>query len=114
MGLEKAVRTPVNFSFWARGETEDCYQGLDIIDHAKAFAALHGDRYVAAPEQERRDALVAYALPKNSSGSGQGRAGEYGRASSNRPPFSRRRAREKVSSQRALGKRTGAPRRQTA
>ena len=51
---------------------------------------------------------------QNSSGSGQGRAGEYGRASSNRPPFSRRRAREKVSSQRALGKRTGAPRRQTA
>ena len=44
---------------------EDCYQGLDIIDHAKAFAALYGDRYVAAPEQERRDALVAYALPKN-------------------------------------------------
>ena len=44
---------------------EDCYQGLDIIDHAKAFAALHGDRYVAVPEQERRDALVAYALPKN-------------------------------------------------
>ena len=22
MGLEKAVRMPVNFSFWARGETE--------------------------------------------------------------------------------------------
>ena len=44
---------------------EDCYQGEDIIDHAKAFAAEYGDRYVAAESEARCRALVEFALPKN-------------------------------------------------
>ncbi len=44
---------------------EDCYHGGDIMDHAKAFAEIYGDRYVNADEKERRDALVAFALPQN-------------------------------------------------
>ncbi len=47
---------------------EDSYHGQDIIDHAKAFAALYGDKYVDAPEEERRQALVDYALPLNIAG----------------------------------------------
>ncbi len=54
---------------------EDAYQGMDIVEHAKAFAAENGDRYVDADAKTRRDALVAYALPKNieglEAGSGQ-------------------------------------------
>ena len=44
---------------------EDCYQGTDILDHAREFAKLYGDKYVNAPEEERRRALVEYALPLN-------------------------------------------------
>ena len=44
---------------------EDCYHGLDIVDHAKAFAQEYGDKYVEADSRVRRDALIAYALPKN-------------------------------------------------
>ena len=44
---------------------EDCYQGMDILDHAREFAKLYGDKYVNAPEEERRQALVDYALPLN-------------------------------------------------
>ena len=44
---------------------EDCYQGMDILDHAREFAKLYGDKYVNAPEEERRKALVDYALPLN-------------------------------------------------
>lgn len=44
---------------------EDAYHGADIIDHAKAFIALHGDSYLDKDSRERRDALIAYALPKN-------------------------------------------------
>ena len=44
---------------------EDGYQGGDIKDHAKAFADINGDKYVNASEQERKDALVAYALEIN-------------------------------------------------
>lgn len=47
---------------------EDAYKGADIIEHAKNFAAEYGDKYVEAESQNRRDALVAYALPKNISG----------------------------------------------
>ena len=47
---------------------EDAYKGADIIEHAKNFAAEYGDKYVEAESQDRRDALVAYALPKNISG----------------------------------------------
>lgn len=44
---------------------EDAYHGEDITEHAKAFAEINGDKYVNATDKERRDALVAYALPKN-------------------------------------------------
>ncbi len=44
---------------------EDAYQGADIVEHAKNFAEIHGDKYVNSTNQERRDALVAYALPIN-------------------------------------------------
>ncbi len=44
---------------------EDAYHGEDILAHAKAFAELNGDRYVSVSDKERRDALVAFALPKN-------------------------------------------------
>ncbi len=44
---------------------EDSYHGGDIIDHAKAFAEIHGDSYVNKDEKERRKALVDFALPKN-------------------------------------------------
>ncbi len=47
---------------------EDSYHGQDIIDHAKAFAAIHGDKYVNATQEERRQALVDYALPLNIQG----------------------------------------------
>ncbi len=47
---------------------EDAYQGADIVEHAKNFAAIHGDKYVSATPEERREALVAYALPLNIEG----------------------------------------------
>ena len=47
---------------------EDSYHGADIVEHARNFAALYGDRYVDAPEAERRQALVDFALPKNIQG----------------------------------------------
>lgn len=47
---------------------EDAYHGQDIIDHAKNFAEINGDKYVNAESSERRKALVAFALPKNIQG----------------------------------------------
>lgn len=47
---------------------EDSYHGQDIIDHAKAFAEIHGDKYMSASQEDRRKALVDYALPLNISG----------------------------------------------
>ena len=47
---------------------EDSYHGADIIAHAKAFADIHGDKYVNMDEAERRKALVEFALPKNIQG----------------------------------------------
>lgn len=44
---------------------EDAYHGQDIIDHAKNFAEIYGDKYVDADQAERRKALVEYALPLN-------------------------------------------------
>lgn len=44
---------------------EDSYHGEDIIVRAKEFAEINGDKYIDAPEAERRKALVDYALPKN-------------------------------------------------
>lgn len=47
---------------------EDAYHGQDITDHAKAFAEIHGDKFVNVSEEERKAALVAYALPLNIAG----------------------------------------------
>ncbi len=47
---------------------EDGYKGADIIEHAKNFAAEYGDQYVDASQEDRRAALVNYALPKNIQG----------------------------------------------
>ncbi|NLX92587.1 MAG: arginine--tRNA ligase [Clostridiales bacterium] len=44
---------------------EDSYHGEDILQRAREFAEIHGDRFLNADEAERRKALVAYALPKN-------------------------------------------------
>ena len=47
---------------------EDGYHGADIIERAKEFAEIHGDEFVGKTEEERRDALVNYALPLNIEG----------------------------------------------
>lgn len=47
---------------------EDAYQGADITEHAENFINEYGDKYVDAPSDERRKALVDYALPKNIAG----------------------------------------------
>lgn len=47
---------------------EDMYQGADIIVHAENFAKEYGDKYVECDESERKEALVAFALPKNIQG----------------------------------------------
>ena len=47
---------------------EDSYHGADIIAHATAFADIHGDKYLTCSEEDRRKALVEFALPKNIQG----------------------------------------------
>lgn len=47
---------------------EDSYHGQDIIDHVEKFAEIYGDKYISATEEERRKALVDYALPLNIAG----------------------------------------------
>lgn len=47
---------------------EDVYLGMDIIEHAKNFLDINGDKLASAPEAERRKALVDYALPINIAG----------------------------------------------
>ena len=47
---------------------EDGYHGADITERAKEFASINGDAYVEASEEERRKALVDYALPLNIKG----------------------------------------------
>lgn len=44
---------------------EDGYHGEDIRDHAKEFIKINGDKYLTASSEERKEALVAYALEKN-------------------------------------------------
>lgn len=41
---------------------EEGYHGEDIWQTVRSFAEKHGDRYVHAPEEERRNALVSFAL----------------------------------------------------
>lgn len=44
---------------------EDGYHGDDIKERAAEFAEIHGDKYVEESEDERKKALVDYALEKN-------------------------------------------------
>ena len=44
---------------------ESFYQGADIKQRAEEFAAVHGDSFVNASLEERKAALVKFALPKN-------------------------------------------------
>ena len=44
---------------------EDSYHGEDIKERAQQFADIHGDKYMNATEEERRAALVEFALPLN-------------------------------------------------
>ncbi len=44
---------------------EDAYHGADIITHAENFAEIYGDKYVNVSDEERKKALVDYALPLN-------------------------------------------------
>lgn len=43
----------------------DCYQGLDIKELAEEFKEINGDKYMNTSEEERKKALVDFALPKN-------------------------------------------------
>ena len=47
---------------------EDSYHGADIIAHAQNFADIHKDEFIKVSEEERRKALVEFALPKNIKG----------------------------------------------
>ncbi len=47
---------------------EDGYHGDDITEHAKAFIEIEGDKYLETSAEERKAALVAYALEKNVDG----------------------------------------------
>lgn len=44
---------------------EDSYHGEDIIERAKQFREKYGDSYLEKSEDERRKALVDFALPLN-------------------------------------------------
>ena len=44
---------------------ENGYQGEDIKVGAAKFAEIHGDKFVNVDEQERKTALIEYALPLN-------------------------------------------------
>lgn len=47
---------------------EDAYHGEDIKVHAQNFAAIYGESYMDKPSEERKKALVDYALPLNIEG----------------------------------------------
>ncbi|MBQ2932098.1 MAG: arginine--tRNA ligase [Clostridia bacterium] len=44
---------------------EDGYHGDDIRQHAKAFIEIEGDKYLDESSEDRKKALVGYALEKN-------------------------------------------------
>lgn len=47
---------------------EDAYHGEDIVNHAKAFAEINGDKFADEDTEVRRQALCDFALPKNIEG----------------------------------------------
>ena len=65
-----ALSLDVRYQQIFRGENavelpEDSYHGADIMERAQEFAAEYGDAYLSKSEEERRKALVDFALPKN-------------------------------------------------
>lgn len=44
---------------------EDSYHGEDIRQRAEEFAAIHGDSFINAAENKRRQTLTDFALPRN-------------------------------------------------
>lgn len=44
---------------------EDSYHGEDIMERAKEFKDAYGDEFISKSEEERKKALVNFALPKN-------------------------------------------------
>lgn len=44
---------------------EDGYHGADIGERAREFAEINGDRYLHADSEERKNALVDFAMPRN-------------------------------------------------
>lgn len=47
---------------------EDVYKGVDIIEHVYNYYKINGDKLVNVNEEERKSALVEYALPINIEG----------------------------------------------
>ena len=47
---------------------EDGYHGADITERAEQFAKAKGDKYLNVSSEERKEALVKYALPLNIEG----------------------------------------------
>lgn len=44
---------------------EDGYHGEDITEHMKKYIELHGDKLLNVSSEERKEALISYALEKN-------------------------------------------------
>jgi len=44
---------------------EGGYMGQDVVEHAQNFKEIYGDRYINTSPEERRKALIDYALEKN-------------------------------------------------
>ena len=47
---------------------EDGYKGKDVTANAEAFIKEHGDKYVESEPEERRRALIDFAIPRNIQG----------------------------------------------
>ena len=47
------------------GFPEDAYHGLDIVELAQEIIERDGDKYLSLSEEERKDAFIAYGIPKN-------------------------------------------------
>ena len=44
---------------------EDGYHGHDIVERAEEYISINGDKLLEVSEEERKQALINYALPKN-------------------------------------------------
>ncbi|MGN0479833.1 MAG: arginine--tRNA ligase, partial [Hominenteromicrobium sp.] len=64
-GLSLSIRYQQLFAENPPELPEDSYHGEDILDLAKEYAAANGDSLMQVSEEERRNALVGFGLPKN-------------------------------------------------